>query len=240
MPRARAADRDEPRRCRWLRREDRQPRVHLHRVGRDDVGRDSLGDRLGDPRSSPLAVGPKSASTLPVIAAGATPGRLRPGRREAFCVTRLRSARRRSLRLGVPVKMTVVLRRVRPRRKAGSVSRDGPSTSTSSALPIRSWLRSCATRCTTSTSRSIRSCLISSGTAPPCRTASVPWRGEYTNVNAPSKPTSSTTSIVSRKSSSVSPGKPTMMSVVNGQIGGSSRASPLRAARSARANTCGA
>ena len=39
------------------------------------------------------------------------------------------------------------------------------------------------------------------------------------NVKAPSKPTSSATSSVSAKSASVSPGKPTMMSVVIAQSG---------------------
>ena len=41
-----------------------------------------------------------------------------------------------------------------------------------------------------------------------CSPASVPRRGENTNVNAPSYPTFSTTSSVCAKSSSVSPGKP--------------------------------
>ena len=53
--------------------------------------------------------------------------------------------------------------------------------------------------------------------------ASVPRRGEKMNVNAASYPTSSTTSSVSRKSASVSPGKPTMMSVVIAASGTCSR-----------------
>ena len=48
------------------------------------------------------------------------------------------------------------------------------------------------------------------------------------NVKAPSKPTSSTTSSVSAKSASVSPGKPTMMSVVIAQSGTCSRISATR------------
>ena len=42
----------------------------------------------------------------------------------------------------------------------------------------------------------------------------MPGRLEYWNVNAPAKRASRTTSSVAWKSSSVSPGKPTMMSVV--------------------------
>ena len=59
-----------------------------------------------------------------------------------------------------PVKLTVVLRRVRPRLSVESV-RLGPSTSTCSTPPIRSALRVAATRWTTSISRSIRSRLTS-------------------------------------------------------------------------------
>ena len=44
--------------------------------------------------------------------------------------------------------------------------------------------------------------------------AGVPGRMEYWNVNAAAKRASRTTSRVCTKSSSVSPGKPTMMSVV--------------------------
>ena len=44
--------------------------------------------------------------------------------------------------------------------------------------------------------------------------AGVPFRGEYTNVNALEKRTLRTRSVVSAKSSSVSVGNPTMTSVV--------------------------
>ena len=44
--------------------------------------------------------------------------------------------------------------------------------------------------------------------------AGVPGRGEYWNVKALAKRARSTTSRVCSKSASVSPGKPTMMSVV--------------------------
>jgi hypothetical protein len=60
--------------------------------------------------------------------------------------------------------------------------------------------------------------------------ASVPRRGEKTKVKAPSYPTCSTTSRVSAKSASVSPGKPTMMSVVNVTPGIAAR-SPARMSR---------
>src|SRR5256886_2754445 len=54
--------------------------------------------------------------------------------------------------------------------------------------------------------------------------AGVPGRGENTNVYAASYAASSTTSSVRRKSSSVSPGKPTIRSVVTARSGSASRA----------------
>ena len=53
-------------------------------------------------------------------------------------------------------------------------------------------------------------------------------------VNAPSKPTSSQTSSVSWKSASVSPGKPTMMSVVSAMSGLCSRISATRSRKRSR------
>ena len=75
----------------------------------------------------------------------------------ASSTSRLRSERRPA-RPGeaVPLKLTVVFRRVLPLRMDGSV-RLGPSTRTSSTRPIRLVFRLAATRWTTSTSRSIRS-----------------------------------------------------------------------------------
>ena len=55
------------------------------------------------------------------------------------------------------------------------------------------------------------------------RTAGVPVLLEYMKVKALSKPTSLTMDKVSRKSSSVSPGKPTIMSVVREISGITSR-----------------
>ena len=52
------------------------------------------------------------------------------------------------------------------------------------------------------------------GSGRPASAAGVPGRLEYWKVKAPAKRASRTTSRVSSKSSSVSPGKPTMMSVV--------------------------
>ena len=67
--------------------------------------------------------------------------------------------------------------------------------------------------------------VTSSGTWPPIVAASVPLRGEKTNVNALSNPISSTADTVSRKSSSVSPGKPTMRSVESARSGIAARIS---------------
>src|SRR6266516_1661698 len=130
----------------------------------------------------------------------------------------------RSPATATPEKLTVVLRRVRPRSRLGSV-RLGLSTRTSSTRPTRPALREAATCCTTSISRSMRSCFTSSGICSVIAAASVPARGEYTNVYALSKPTSSTADIVSRRSSSVSPGKPTIRSVVSARSGIASRSS---------------
>ena len=69
--------------------------------------------------------------------------------------------------------------------------------------------------------------------------ASVPRRGEYMNVNPSTKPTSSDISSVGAKSSSVSPGKPTMMSVVIAGSGTRSRISATRRG-SARGRSGGA
>ena len=68
-------------------------------------------------------------------------------------------------------------------------------------------MRSCS-----ATRRSNRSCTTSLGTCS-IAAAGVPGRGEYSNVNADENRASSTIRIVSSKSSSVSPGNPTMMSV---------------------------
>ena len=70
-------------------------------------------------------------------------------------------------------------------------------------------MRSCS-----STSRPYRSRTTSGGTGSAYVAAGVPGRGLYWKVNAPEKRLASTTRSVSAKSASVSPGKPTMTSVV--------------------------
>src|SRR4051794_22858279 len=61
-----------------------------------------------------------------------------------------------------PSKLTALPCRVRPRSLVSSV-RLVPSTNTSSVRPTKRWARSAARRCTTSTSRSIRSTLTGWG-----------------------------------------------------------------------------
>ena len=82
-------------------------------------------------------------------------------------------------------KLTVLLCRVRPRRRDGSV-RDGPSTSTSSVRPTNRCARSVARRWTASTRRSMRSRLTACGSWSGRSAASVPRRGEKMKVNAES------------------------------------------------------
>ena len=62
--------------------------------------------------------------------------------------------------------------------------------------------------------RSKRSCTVGALTWPSIVAAGVPGRMEYLKVNAPAKRAWRTRSRVSSKSWSVSPGNPTMMSVV--------------------------
>src|SRR6266566_2936052 len=88
-----------------------------------------------------------------------------------------------------------------------------PSTSTSCVVPTRpAFLRAACPR-TTAMSRPSRSLATSSGTASLSRSAGVPSRGENLKVKASSKPAAGTRDIVCWKSSSVSPGNPTMRSV---------------------------
>ena len=84
-----------------------------------------------------------------------------------------------------PAKLIVLLWRVRPRSLVGSV-RDGPSTSTSIVRPTKRCARSAACSCTASTRRSMRSRLTGFGSCASSSAASVPRRGEKTNVNAES------------------------------------------------------
>ena len=68
-----------------------------------------------------------------------------------------------------------------------------------------------------------RSTLTGSGTCSAADAAGVPGRGEYLNENAWAKPTSSTRSSVARKSSSLSPGNPTMKSDDSARSGRAAR-----------------
>ena len=89
----------------------------------------------------PAALGLRS---MRAAAARLDDARPRAASRRASSTSRARCARRRGRRAAAsPRKLTVVLRRVRPRRTAGSV-RLGPSTSTSSTRPTRSAFRSAA------------------------------------------------------------------------------------------------
>ena len=66
------------------------------------------------------------------------------------------------------------------------------------------------------------------------RVAGVPSRGENLNVNASSNPTSRTALSVSSKSSSVSPGNPTMTSVVSPSPGIAARSRATQSKYSSR------
>ncbi len=76
-------------------------------------------------------------------------------------------------------------------------------------------------------SRPYRSVTTDAGTWSGIVAAGVPGRGEYWNVNALANLAWRTTSRVSAKSCSVSPGKPTMMSVVTAACGSRSRTSSM-------------
>src|SRR5262249_3671940 len=135
--------------------QDLQPPVHLDRIAVD--------------RDRSLAPLPQALRDLDRDA-GLADGR-RPEKGEDDQAARLRS-RSVPLRVvevapvtspstsspgaAVPSKLTVLLCRVRPRRRVGSV-RLGPSTSTSIVRPTKRSARSRARRCTSSTRRSIRS-----------------------------------------------------------------------------------
>src|SRR6266540_983865 len=120
----------------------------------------------------------------------------------------------------VPSKCTTLFVRVRPWTPP---LRPVPSTRTSTVRPSYARLRSSEMRSCTVSSRSNRSWTTSFGTWSSNEAAAVPGRGEYWNVYALSNRASSTTRSVPRKSSSVSPGNPTMMSVENAIPGTASR-----------------
>src|ERR1035438_884069 len=93
-----------------------------------------------------------------------------------------------------------------------------PSTSTSSTRPINSVLRRiCMARCFSLRIMS-RRVFSSSGILSSMASAAVLGRGEYLKLNSESYCTSSSSLRVSSKSASVSPGKPTIMSVVRAML----------------------
>src|SRR5213592_4566295 len=141
--------------------------------------------------------------------AGSVPRRLC----ESTSVTRTRVTSPTDTR-PCPSKLTTRLQRVRPESSLACFF-DTPSTSTSSVLPRRRRLRSVATRSATSRSRPLRWALTSSGTWSAIAAAGVPGRREYRKTKTLSYPTRSTMPSVCSKSSSVSPGNPTITSVEN-------------------------
>ena len=123
------------------------------------------------------------------------------------------------------MKLTTRLHSVRPISSLASL-RERPSTSTRCTLPTRDSLMrralSSMTACKCCRRASFTACGVSSCSA----AAGVPGRGLKTKLKLPSKPTSAISFIVFAKSSSVSPGKPTMKSL--------DRLMPVRTARSLR------
>ena len=123
-----------------------------------------------------------------------------------------------------PIKCTSLFWRVRPVNTFTS-RLDGPSITISSIFPTRSWCLLKADLSTTTRNRSYRSRTTSGSTkSSAIPAASVPSLGENTKVYALSNSAAAATSSVRSKSSSVSPGKPTMMSVVTAKSSIASRA----------------
>ena len=100
------------------------------------------------------------------------------------------------------------------------------ATSTSTSRPANRRFPASDVSSTSATRRSYRSCTTSAGTCSSIVAAGVPGRVEYRNVNAPANLACRTTSRVSAKSLSVSPGNPTMMSVVIAASGIAARTLP--------------
>ena len=130
-------------------------------------------------------------------------------------------------RLPLGLKCTRRPSRARPdRRFVLSFFRPPPAwTSNSTSVPTRARLSSSMISSCSATKRSKRSCTISFGICSSMSAAGVPGRGEYWKVKAEENRARRTISIVAWKSSSVSPGNPTMISVVIAAPGIFSRAS---------------
>ena len=122
-------------------------------------------------------------------------------------------------------KCTSRLSGARPDRRPRSAALEPESAVTSSSwrVPTSVAISSAEIRSCRATRRSKRSWTTALGTWWSISPAGVPGRMEYWKVNAEEKREASTTRIVSAKSSSVSPGKPTMMSVVMAACGMRSR-----------------
>jgi hypothetical protein len=119
-----------------------------------------------------------------------------------------------------PSRTTVVLRRLFPVswprrfRSSTSTSTSRPTDASSVCREMRAW---------SSSKTWFRRSLTGWGTSSGQPAASVPGRGEYLKMNALSYRTRSISAHVASKSASVSPGKPTMMSVERATSGTSSR-----------------
>src|SRR5712692_6867554 len=134
-----------------------------------------------------------------------------------------------------PSKFTVRFSGVRPKRLAGS-NFDGPSTSTSTSRPTCCCMISKLIPRWMAWSHSRRAIFNSWGTGPHCFSwipAAAFGRGEKTNENWFSNSTCSVRSKVASKSSAVSPGNPTMISVVTAIPGRAARKRPSRSRYSA-------
>ena len=106
--------------------------------------------------------------------------------------------------------------------------RSQPSTSTVPSWPMYFRFPTLSCSALHAFRRSKRSFLTCSGTWLSISAARVPRRGEYMKVYAAEKPTCRTSARVSSKSSSVSPGKPTIMSVVSSTPSTAARISSTR------------
>ena len=171
-----------------------------------------------------------AGSPRPADASHASPARVRrtaSGGRSAIrwcgaaCVTATRTMSPGRGVASPGAKCTSLPSGARPDSRCVATSlRPSPSaTSTSSSRPSSTWLPAQVISSTSAASRPYRSLTTSAGTWPGMSAAAVPGRLEYWNVKAPANRAWRTTSSVSSKSRSVSPGKPTMMSVVMAAVG---------------------
>ena len=126
-------------------------------------------------------------------------------------------------RVAGPGKLTTRLHSVRPLSSLASFL-DAPSTSTACAVPTRAALMRWPCASTAACSRCRRASLTSAGVSSASEAAGVPGRGLKTKLKLWSNSTSSISFSVRPKSSSYSPGKPTMKSLET-QMSGRTRRS---------------